>query len=270
MDDEDRLGKPVPGGGAGERGAEQTRVYVPGGALAIDENRVGAEIPNGVDAGDERQSRTEDRVSGPGAQRSQAEVDGRGPAPQRERGYAQPVAEFLFERRDVGADGGHPVRGERLGDEALLEIAHMRDGEKYPFHRAPAFDRLRIRAGTPAAVTASGMEARITAPAPTIESAPMRQPGSTQAPMPTCANAPTSTAPPSVAEGEICTWLESRQSCSTIAPVLTIEVRPTTAPALMTARGRTTQPGEISLWGETTADGWISVAGVQPCSNARA
>src|SRR5260221_10306470 len=255
MDDEDGLGQPVPGGGARQCGAEQAWVHVPGGALAIDEYRVGAEIPNGVDAGDERQSRAEDRVSGPGAQRFQAEVDGRGPAPQRERGYAQPVAEFLFERRDVGTDRGHPVRGERLGDEALLEIAHVWDGEKNPFHRAPAFDRLRIRAGTPAAVTASGMEARITAPAPTIESAPIRQPGSTQAPMPTCAKAPTSTPPPSVAEGAICTWRKSPQSCSTIAPVLTIEFRPTTAPALMTARGRTTQPGEISLWGDTSADG---------------
>ena len=77
----------------------------------------------------------------------------------------------------------------------------------------------------------------------------------TTAPMPICAKAPTRTEPPRAARGATCAKSSSTLSCSTTAPVLTMQCRPTRAQTFTAAPARTTVPAPSSAKGLIWAEG---------------
>jgi hypothetical protein len=84
-----------------------------------------------------------------------------------------------------------------------------------------------------------------------------------------CAPAPTVTELANRAPGAIWQWSSTRQSCSMIAPVLTITLAPIRAAALITTPANTVEPSPNRADGETTALGCLQETISNPICRAR-
>src|ERR1700733_3364179 len=114
------------------------------------------------------------------------------------------------------------------------------------------------RAGTPPTHAPSGTSATTAAPAPTIAAEPMRMPGRTAVPTPSCARSPTWTLPASPHAGPTWAALPIRLSWSTTAPVLTIANRPMIVSVPTTAAAMITVPSPRLAVGEMSAAGCMT------------
>ena len=126
---DDGAGQSVSLGSLAESVFQDVRIQVPGGVVAIEKNRLGAEIANWIAACGEGESRAKDFVARAHAEKTQAEVDGGGAAGESDHGQADAVGKLPFEGGQVRPRRGQPVGRERLPDIGLFSSAHVGDGE---------------------------------------------------------------------------------------------------------------------------------------------
>src|SRR5690554_265319 len=111
------------------------------------------------------------------------------------------------------------------------------------------------RAGTPTTVLQAATSFNTTLPIPTVTSSPSTTNCFTMAPAPTQTFCPAVTPPASTAFGLRWEKSPTSQSCSTTAPVFTIQPAPRLAQELITALANTTLPAPTEACGLTIAEG---------------
>src|SRR6202022_2415808 len=127
--------KPPPSGSLLQHRGYQVWIHVPACTLAVDKDRLSSKVTDWIRACDERERRCDHLVAGPDAQKSQAEVDGGGPAAERDRRQAHQAGHFPLELVEVRSDGRELVAGKRPPDEGFFLGSHMRDGKVDALHR---------------------------------------------------------------------------------------------------------------------------------------
>ena len=120
-----------------ERLGHQVRVDLPGGGVAVDEHRSGADVADGVGGGHEGEGGHDDLVAGSDAGQQQRQVQ-RGGAARHGRGMADPghVGHLALEGVDVRADGSDPAPVERGQQGLPLGGTHVGRGQVDAAHGA--------------------------------------------------------------------------------------------------------------------------------------
>ncbi len=141
---------------------EQLGVEVPARCLAVDEDRPGTDVRDGVRGGDKRQCRHDHLVVSSDAEQKQRQMQ-RGGAT-RERGGigdSEKLRELAFEAVDVRTERSDPARIERLEEQRALERGDVRGREEELAHPRPdvASSGPRARRGISSA-TASTVASR--------------------------------------------------------------------------------------------------------------
>ena len=126
VDGDDGAHPSAVGGGSIERIGHQGRIEVPRVGPAVDEQRLGAEVPHGVGGGGERERGHDDEVAGAHARDEEREVQPGGAAGQRDGVlHTETRGELAFERVEVGPRGRDPVGVERAEQQVSFLDAHV-------------------------------------------------------------------------------------------------------------------------------------------------
>lgn len=131
VDRDDRLHAAAEGPAVLQGLAQGVGIHVPGGRFAVDEDRRGAQVGDGVRRCRERHALADHFVAGTHAQQDERQVDG-GCARAERCGVRHPGkgAQVAFEGIDMRTQRRYPVRGEGLLHELELGCAHVGRGEE--------------------------------------------------------------------------------------------------------------------------------------------